>query len=227
MHVRLPVCSCLKQVLTQMLHRKAGLEGDAVKTYMASTSTTSLHPHLEKHHLEEYMAMVKEQRWTNQLPGYKTKSQLSSNMATSQGERHIEYNEADFHQLLLKFIVVDDQVCSHHFVLTSNMLMQTFQSLNVIECPEFHELFNYLRPDIRAIPHRTKLRELVINSWRQHFQVLKSQLAVGAPQPSRCFHLTFLMFLGGNGPGVFHHGRMVGSKSTILPGDNSALDCKS
>ncbi len=71
--------------------------------------------------------------------------------------------------------------------------MQTFQSLNVVECCEFCELFHYLWPDLKEsmVPHWTKLRGLVVNSWSQYFQALKSELAVGAPQPSRCFHLTF------------------------------------
>ncbi len=65
----------------------------------------------------------------------------------------------------------------------SNTLMQTFQSLNVVECHEFRELFHYLQPDLKEsmVPHRTKLCGLVVNSWSQYFQALKSELTVGAP----------------------------------------------
>src|SRR5260370_7929185 len=118
---------------------------------------------------------------------------MSNQTATSQGERPTIYDESNFHQLLLKFTVVDHQVCSHCFILMSNMLMQTFQSLNVVECHEFHKLFCYLQPNLKEsmVLHQTKLRGLVINSWSQYFQALKSELTVGAPQPSWCFHLTF------------------------------------
>jgi hypothetical protein len=141
-----------------MLHRKT--KPAKVKyEFSINTSNTSLRPHLERNHLELYMTLVKEKGWSNKLLGCQakthTRSQTSSQTATSQGERPTIYDEANFHQLLLKFIVADDQVCSHHFVLMSNMLMQTFQSLNVVECRKFRELFHYLRPNLKEsmVPH--------------------------------------------------------------------------
>ena len=119
----------------------------------------SLHPHLEKNHLELYMTLVKEKGWVNKLPGCRAKmhtcSQTSNQTATSQGEQPTIYDEANFHQLLLKFIIINDKVCSHHFILTSNTLMQTFQSLNVVECHEFRKLFHYLQPNLKEsmVPH--------------------------------------------------------------------------
>src|SRR5229473_5717923 len=179
-----------------MLHRESPILNVNNK-FLLNTSTTSLRPHLKKHHLELYMTLVKEKGWVNKLPGCRAKmhtcSQTSNQTATSQGEQPTIYNEANFHQLLLKFIIVNDQVCSHHFILTSNMLMQTFQSLNVVECRKFRELFHYLQPNLKEsmVLHQTKLHGLVVNSWSQYFQALKSELAVGAPQPSWCFHLMF------------------------------------
>jgi hypothetical protein len=54
------------------------------------------------------------------------------------------------------------------------------QSINVIECPEFRRLIRILRQDIREtdIPHRTKFRELILDAWREYFNVLKQDLAV-------------------------------------------------
>lgn len=107
-----------------MLHSKA--KPAKVKyEYSIKTSNTSLRPHLERNHLELYMTLVKEKGWPNRLPGSQethTRSQMSSQTVGSQGEQHTIYDEADFHRLLTKFIVVDDQVCSHHFVSTSNIL---------------------------------------------------------------------------------------------------------
>lgn len=56
----------------------------------------------------------------------------------------------------------------------------TVQSLNVVECPEFRSLLLLLRNDLKEnmIPHRSKLRELIIDAWREYFQALKKDLAV-------------------------------------------------
>jgi hypothetical protein len=55
-----------------------------------------------------------------------------------------------------------------------------FQSLNVIECREFRALLLLLRNDLKEtmIPHRTKLRELIVEAWRRYFKVLKTDLEV-------------------------------------------------
>lgn len=55
-----------------------------------------------------------------------------------------------------------------------------FQSLNVIECREFRALLLLLRNDLKEtmIPHRTKLRELIVEAWRRYFKVLKMDLEV-------------------------------------------------
>ena len=71
-------------------------------------------------------------------------------------------------------------------VLTFNMLMPavlTFKSLNIMECEEFRELLLAVGGDLREsmIPHHTKLRELVIQHWKECFQSLKRDLAVGIP----------------------------------------------
>jgi hypothetical protein len=52
--------------------------------------------------------------------------------------------------------------------------------MNILECVEFRRLIRFLRKDVNEsdIPHRTKLRELIIVAWHEYFQVLKSDLAV-------------------------------------------------
>ena len=49
-----------------------------------------------------------------------------------------------------------------------------------MECPEFQELIHFLHQELceTDIPHHTKLRELIIETWRDYFQVLKDDLAV-------------------------------------------------
>ena len=54
------------------------------------------------------------------------------------------------------------------------------KSLNLVECPEFRRLLLLLRNDLSEamIPHRTKLRDLIIQAWRQYFQDLRRNLDV-------------------------------------------------
>src|ERR1700710_1009959 len=54
------------------------------------------------------------------------------------------------------------------------------QSLNVIECVEFRALLMLLWSELKetAIPHRTKLRQLIVEAWKRYFHVLKGDLAV-------------------------------------------------
>ena len=49
-----------------------------------------------------------------------------------------------------------------------------------MECPEFRQLLLLLRPDLKdtMIPHRSKLRELIVLAWKEEFQVIKRDLAV-------------------------------------------------
>ena len=77
---------------------------------------------------------------------------------------------------------------SSFFVLsmftTLTPLVLNPKSLNIVECPKFRKLLLFLWSDLREsfIPHWTKLHELVIQAWRQHFQVLCRELAVHLPQ---------------------------------------------
>ena len=63
------------------------------------------------------------------------------------------------------------------------LLVPNAKSLNVVEVPEFRKLLLLLRSDLKdsQIPRRTKIHELVIQAWRQHFQVLRRDLAVRLP----------------------------------------------
>ena len=52
--------------------------------------------------------------------------------------------------------------------------------MNVVENPEFRKLILLLREDIedKDIPHRTKLRQLILDQFRTYFASLKEELAV-------------------------------------------------
>lgn len=65
-----------------------------------------------------------------------------------------------------------------YFHCTSHYTHFIVQSLNIVECPEFRVLLLLLRNDLKEtmIPHRTKLRELIIEVWQRYFQVLKKEV---------------------------------------------------
>lgn len=155
--------------------------------YSQKTSTTSLRPHVEKYHLELYKTLAKQKGWKILLPGLLSQARSqATNEATSQGERPDKFDERTFHQHLLNFIVADDQVCPHLIFLClqcSCMCFPTLKSLNLVECREFRLLLLLLRNDLKEamLPHRTKLRELIIQAWKQYFQVLRRDLAVCDP----------------------------------------------
>jgi hypothetical protein len=80
--------------------------------YSLKTLTTSLRPHIEKHHLELYLTLAKEKGWKIQLPGLvsQAQSQATNEAAMLQVEQPDQFDERSFHQHLLNFIVADDQV---------------------------------------------------------------------------------------------------------------------
>ena len=90
-----------------------------------------------------------------------------------------DFNERNFHKRLVDFIVADDQVCLHHmaFGLFTDL---SSKSIRLVECREFRDLLLLLRSDLRdsMIPHRSKVRELVLNSWSIYFAQLRLNLEV-------------------------------------------------
>lgn len=55
-----------------------------------------------------------------------------------------------------------------------------YQSLNVVECPEFRQLVLFLREDLREedIPRRDKIRSAIMKAWYAYYKVLKDELQV-------------------------------------------------
>jgi hypothetical protein len=106
-------------------------------------------------------------------------SQAMSDAAALQA-RGRKFDEKTFLQCLLKFIAADDQVCFHFLVCIHYAHVSSFKSLNVVECPEFRSLLLSVGGDFTEsqIPGRTKLRELVIQAWRDYFEQLRRDLAV-------------------------------------------------
>jgi len=78
-------------------------------------SNTSLRPHIEKHHCELYLGLAKANGWKVLLLGLvsQAQSQATSVASASEVRPLVEIDEQKFHQHLLYFIIVDDQVRLH------------------------------------------------------------------------------------------------------------------
>ncbi|KAI6021931.1 hypothetical protein EDC04DRAFT_2901106 [Pisolithus marmoratus] len=150
--------------------------------YSPSMSNTSLHTHIVNWHLEEYLILAEEHEWTlraaltqsdfdiHKLPPPPAPEPsdaapgnfLMPGWHLRQGCDGVpEFTVAAMHKQIIWFIVADDQ------------------SINVIECPEFHHLILLLHQDLQDtdIPHHTKLHELILEAWRDYFRILKQDLA--------------------------------------------------
>lgn len=66
-------------------------------------------------------------------------------------------------------------------------LIPLYQSINVIESPLFRRLLLLLRESLheKDIPHRTKMRELIMQSWEDLIGTLKQEVTV------RYYHLSY------------------------------------
>jgi hypothetical protein len=125
--------------------------------YSKKTLTSSLRPHIKKHHLELFTTLAKEKEWKILLPGLvsQAQSQAASEAAASQHEPPINFDERTFYQYLVNFIIADDQVHSHLIFFLclqcSCLRAPILKSLNLVECPEFRRLLILLQKDIENI----------------------------------------------------------------------------
>ena len=198
MPVRFPCAELFSFLTSTIIHRKEN-EADPVAfakkqlrfEFSHTTSTTSLHPHIEKNHLSIYLRVAKEKGWAHTLPGLKAqaRSQAASNASASQVVPLVQFSEERFHQYLLNFIVADDQVCFILFFYMCYAYVSLFRikALNVVACPEFRQLLLVLQSDLN-IPHRTKMHELLLQAWRTYFHQLRHVLNVRVP------HLLLIAF---------------------------------
>jgi hypothetical protein len=66
----------------------------------------------------------------------------------------------------------------------------SYKSLRLVKCSEFRNLLLFLRRDLRDadIPHWSKVRDLVLDSWSTYFDELKLNLEV-RPSSTLLWHV--------------------------------------
>lgn len=146
--------------------------------YSKTTSTTSLRPHLARHHADLYLRLAKERGWEVQLPGYRSQAQ-SQAASDASAPPLVQFSEERFQQHLLNFIIADDQVRLYFvcFYMSYAHISFWIKALNLVECPEFCQLLQFLRSGLN-VPGRTKMHELLLQAWRTQFHFLRQDLEV-------------------------------------------------
>ncbi|KAJ7448703.1 hypothetical protein FB451DRAFT_1532285 [Mycena latifolia] len=125
--------------------------------YAAGSSLTTRRRHLGKEHSPAYLALIATRKLPNKLPDVLRKQRQEQRARDMQ---RIPFSIQAFENELVTVIVSNDL------------------SINLIENPDFRDLLLLLRESLRDedIPHRTKLRSLVLDAWLQYYDSLKKEL---------------------------------------------------
>jgi hypothetical protein len=94
---------------------------------------------------------------------------------------HEAFTVEGFLKRLARWVVVDDQV-GYRYMSNPDALTPIWfsQSLNVVECQELRDLLLYLNADLSDddIPHRTKLTQVIFESYNCEWKKLVDELQV-------------------------------------------------
>jgi hypothetical protein len=137
-----------------------GSKNVPVHEYAKGTSNTGLRAHIRKYHAKAYIEVCEKNGWHIVIPELQkkpTQSQLDSHLhpVVKKGERK-QFTKDHFLKALVDFIVADDQVCRVvTFSHRSSEPVEKSQSINVIECKEFHALLLLMKAELEDsdIPH--------------------------------------------------------------------------
>lgn len=129
---------------------------------------------MDKFHKQDFILLRTQHGWPQTLS---SENKERTTQATD-GPRE-KFSLPTFHQYLVNFITSDDQVGAD-CRLIDDPLTIFHQSINVVESPYFRRLLLLLRESLQEkdIPHRTKMRELIMESWEDYIVTLKEELAV-------------------------------------------------
>lgn len=104
--------------------------------------------------------------------------------------------------------------------------------MGVVECEEFQELLQFICPELRvpgAIPHRTKLSDMVNSTFERQFQSMLSDIEACFDSSSNFYSLLiiFLMCFSIELPRTcgFYQWCLVPTESSVIYGRNSPLSC--
>ncbi|KAF7334741.1 HAT family dimerization domain-containing protein [Mycena sanguinolenta] len=156
-----------KRVL--ILQRSANPHVGTTK-FSTTTSTGVLRKHLYEHHLEAWVEgcdqlkiPITAKEAAPHVEQYRIrKNQKTGSTSTQEpGKKRTKFSQEAFVDAIVEWIVSDDQ------------------SINVAENQQLRNIFLMLRSELKDsdIPHRTKIRQRVMEIWDEHLDKLESEMA--------------------------------------------------
>lgn len=133
--------------------------------YSPSTSTSTLCKHMMKKHEQQFLQACINFNWD--IPQVQTDVNTDPVSSASVPGREPFSSEALLKHIV-NFVVADDQVSLFFIYLLIHCLTDwIFQSISVVECPEFRLLLLLLREDLKEedIPRRDKICSAIIKAW--------------------------------------------------------------
>ena len=147
-------------------------------SYSWRTSTSGLRSHLERFHKEEYLRLGKERGWVIQLASVKSQQAKSAGNL----KPRVFFSSDAVTDHLVRFIAANDQVRLTLLEVASwiPFLSICLQSISVVENRQFRELLTLFREDYHEddIPHRSRIRQAIMEAWQKSFKELKLNLTV-------------------------------------------------
>ena len=155
-------------------------------SFSTTTGTSGLRKHLADRHLSAWIsgcdqldieitaAAVRSQV----IQHRQRQGQQSCDDTNGSSLRAQEYSPEAFVDAIMEWIVADDQVSFN--IEISGLWLMMGQSLNVVENPQLRQIFLMLKEDLRDsdIPHRSTIRERIIEVLDEHENRLKADMAV-------------------------------------------------
>ncbi|KZT25935.1 hypothetical protein NEOLEDRAFT_1199686, partial [Neolentinus lepideus HHB14362 ss-1] len=149
------------------LHQKAVAPNTKVTTFGAKTSTTGMRKHLCERHADPWIQAcdklqisIKAKEALKAVADYRRRQGQAPVSDSMQMRR--PFSDAAFLDAIVEFIVANDQ------------------SINVIECPQLRGIFLMLREELNDsdIPHRTTVRNRILEIWDEYLEELASEMEV-------------------------------------------------
>ena len=118
------------------------------------------------------------------------KAEVDAHCACSSGEKvpdetppsdnHKTYSREAFVDVLIEWIMVNDQVCMIILLITPSLLTLCPYSINVIENKQLRDIFLMLCKELKDedIPHCTALCNRILEVWDKHLLNLGTQMGV-------------------------------------------------
>ncbi|KAF5329696.1 hypothetical protein D9619_009224 [Psilocybe cf. subviscida] len=119
--------------------------------------TTAIRNHLASKHTLSWEDLVV----ANHLKGWENIQQGKGACLQSNDRSYAPFTLKEFHERLICFMAADDQ------------------SMGLVDCEEFRHLLEFICPSLReagAIPHRTKLSELVTSTFREQYNSMVADI---------------------------------------------------